>query len=146
MQYFWQKKTLSEMSHAEWESLCDGCARCCLLKLEDEDTGSVHFTNVSCRLLDTATCRCKDYSNRTARVPGCLSLTPENLRLNLNILPSTCAYKRLYLKQDLPDWHPLMSGQRSTVHATASVRGLCLSEDHVHPDQLQQHIVTWPRQ
>jgi uncharacterized cysteine cluster protein YcgN (CxxCxxCC family) len=90
--FFWKTKTLEEMSSAEWESLCDGCARCCLEKLEDEDTGKIYFTHVSCKLLDSGLCACKDYPNRSDKVPDCVRLTPENVR-TLNWLPPSCGYK-----------------------------------------------------
>ena len=143
---FWRLKSLQEMSKYEWESLCDGCARCCLLKLEDPDSSEVFFTNVSCRLLNTASCRCSEYTNRARKVPGCLVLNPDNLAEHLSILPPTCAYKRIYEGQDLPDWHPLITGSRAHVHAWVSVRGRCISEPYVHPDQLPEHIVDWPQQ
>lgn len=143
---FWRTKSLSEMTRSEWESLCDGCARCCLLKLEDEDTNEIFFTNVSCRLLNNATCRCSDYSDRASKIPDCMVLAPENLAQHLDILPPTCAYKLVYQGRELPDWHPLISGSRSSVHAGVSIRGRCVSEAHVHPDQLPDHIVAWPLQ
>src|SRR5579864_6904432 len=108
-QPFWRTKTLDEMSHAEWESLCDGCGRCCLVKLEDEDTGDIHFTDIGCKLLHTESCRCADYSRRRRRVPDCVKLTPEGAR-TLSWLPSTCAYRVLAEGRDLAWWHPLLSG------------------------------------
>ena len=111
------------MSSAEWESLCDGCARCCLEKLEDEDTGKIYFTHVSCKLLDAGLCACKDYPNRSDKVPDCVRLTPENVR-TLNWLPPSCGYKLVAEGRDLYWWHPLISGDPNTVHeAGVSVRG-----------------------
>ena len=120
---FWKTKTLEEMSPAEWESLCDGCGKCCLSKLEDEDTGDIYFTTVGCRLLDAQACRCRDYANRTALVSDCVRLTPQNVR-TLSWLPSTCAYKLIAEGRDLYWWHHLISGSTDTVHqAGISVRG-----------------------
>src|SRR5947207_14504633 len=106
--FFWKTKTLEEMSNAEWESLCDGCARCCLEKLEDEDTSKSYFTHVSCKLLDAGLCTCKDYPNRSDKVPDCVRLTPENVR-TLNWLPPSCGYKLVAEGRDLYWWHPLIS-------------------------------------
>ena len=97
---FWKTKTLEEMSAAEWESLCDGCGKCCLSKLEDEDTGEIYFTSVGCRLFNAETCRCKDYANRLALVSDCVGLTPENVR-TISWLPSTCAYRLVAEGRDL---------------------------------------------
>ena len=112
---FWKTKTLEEMSEAEWESLCDGCGKCCLSKLEDEDTGEIHFTSVGCRLFDAGTCRCSDYANRLTRVSDCVGLTPANVR-TISWLPSTCAYRLVAEGRDLFAWHPLVSGDRESVH------------------------------
>ena len=108
--FFWKTKTLEEMSSAEWESLCDGCARCCLEKLEDEDTGKIYFTHVSCKLLDAGLCACKDYANRSDLVPDCVRLTPANVR-TLNWLPPSCGYKLVAEGRDLYWWHPLDFGR-----------------------------------
>src|SRR2546430_1646378 len=113
--FFWKTKTLEEMSSVEWESLCDGCARCCLEKLEDEDTGKIYFTHVACQLLDAGRCTCKDYPNRSDKVPDCVRLTPENVR-TLNWLPPSCGYRLVAEGRDLYWWHPLISGDPDTVH------------------------------
>jgi len=125
---FWKRKAFAEMTRGEWESLCDGCARCCLAKLEDEDTGEIAYTNVACRLLDHETCRCTKYAERSRFVPDCVTLTPENVGL-LRWMPSTCAYRLLAEGKDLPDWHPLVSGHPDSVHwAGISVRGRIVCE------------------
>jgi uncharacterized protein len=139
---FWRRKTLDAMTREEWESLCDGCGRCCLHKLRDEDTNALSFTNVACRLLDLESCRCKDYPRRQRRIPDCVSLTPEALR-EIDWLPPSCAYVRLARGQDLAWWHPLVSGDPDTVHqAGISVRGRAVSERHAGP--FEHHIVDWP--
>jgi uncharacterized cysteine cluster protein YcgN (CxxCxxCC family) len=141
---FWKSKTLEQMSPREWESLCDGCGRCCLNKLEDEDTGETHFTNVGCKLLDGETCRCKDYRNRQKHVRDCVRLTPRGVR-RIVWLPPTCAYKLLADGRDLYWWHPLVSGDPETVHAAGvSVRGRTVSEDDFPVDRLEARIVAWP--
>lgn len=120
---FWTTRTLEEMSPAEWESLCDGCGKCCLSKLEDEDTGEIHWTSVACRLFDAQKCRCRNYARRNEKVPDCVRLTPENVR-TIAWLPKTCAYRLVARGEALPDWHPLVSGNAETVHAAGvSVRG-----------------------
>ncbi len=120
---FWKTKTLEEMSPAEWESLCDGCGKCCLSKLEDEDTGDIYWTSVACRLFDAATCRCKDYANRLEVVSDCVRLTPQNVR-EIGWLPATCAYRLVAEGRDLYWWHPLVCGSAETVHeAGFSIRG-----------------------
>jgi uncharacterized protein len=143
--FFWKTKALEEMSDAEWESLCDGCARCCLEKLEDEDTGKIYFTHVSCKLLDAGLCACKDYAHRSDRVPDCVRLTPENVR-TLNWLPPSCGYKLVAEGRDLYWWHPLISGDPNTVHeAGVSVRGRVQgSENEIADADLEDHIVQWP--
>jgi uncharacterized cysteine cluster protein YcgN (CxxCxxCC family) len=142
---FWKAKTLGEMSEAEWESLCDGCGRCCLVKLEDEDDGRIYFTDIGCRLLDGATCRCRDYANRSARVDDCVGLTPKNLG-ELNWLPPTCAYRLLANGRDLYWWHPLVSGDPESVHAAGvSVQArVARDEDSLPEERLSEHIVSWP--
>jgi uncharacterized cysteine cluster protein YcgN (CxxCxxCC family) len=138
---FWRYKTLAEMTQAEWESLCDGCGQCCLHKLQDVDTDEIALTDVACRLLDTETCRCRNYANRWDHVPDCVQLTPGTVR-ELAWLPRTCAYRKVAFGEPL-DWgHPLVSGDPATVHeAGISVRGQAISEDEI--DDIQDHIVSW---
>jgi uncharacterized cysteine cluster protein YcgN (CxxCxxCC family) len=139
---FWKTKTLEEMSHDEWESLCDGCGRCCLHKLRDDVTEALSFTNVACRLLDTHSCQCSDYAKRRRRVPDCVSLTPEVVR-EVDWLPPSCAYRRVADGKDLAWWHPLVSGDKNTVHeAGVSVRGRVISERQA--GFLEQHLADWP--
>ncbi len=142
---FWRVKTLEEMTPAEWESLCDGCGRCCLVKLEDEDTGAIHATDVACRLFDAGSCRCRDYANRSAQVPDCVTLTPADAR-SLGWLPPTCAYRLVARGEDLKWWHPLVSGDPATVIAAGvSVRGrVFASEDEVPEEKLGERLVKWP--
>ena len=144
---FWRRKRLAEMSDAEWESLCDGCGRCCLNKLEEEDTGRVYFTDVGCRLLDCASCRCRDYEHRSELVEDCLRLTPDNVS-QITWLPPTCAYRLLAEGRDLYWWHPLVSGDPETVHSAGiSVRSrVSASEEDVPEEALEDHIVEWPGQ
>lgn len=128
---FWEQKTLAEMSQEEWESLCDGCARCCLHKLEDEDDGQVYYTRVACHLLDIDRCRCSDYANRSKRVESCLKLSVENSHY-FNWLPETCAYRLLAEGSPLPDWHPLITGdENSVVEAGISVKHIAIAEKGV---------------
>ncbi len=137
---FW-KLPLEALTRSEWEALCDGCGKCCLHKVEDEDTGQVYPTNVACKLLDLKTARCKDYKHRRAYVPDCLRLTPK-LAGQVEWLPDSCAYRLRAQGRPLPDWHYLLSGDREAVHrAGASVAGKAISEDIAGP--LENHIV-WP--
>jgi uncharacterized cysteine cluster protein YcgN (CxxCxxCC family) len=144
---FWKNKKLKEMSEAEWESLCDGCGRCCLEKLEDEDTGAIYFTNVCCQLFDEERCTCKDYPNRSQRVEDCVRLTPDKIR-TLNWLPPSCAYRLLAEGRDLYWWHPLVSGDPTTVEAAGiSVRGRIGGRgDEIATADLEDYIVRWPGQ
>lgn len=138
---FWKEKTLEEMTPEEWESLCDGCAQCCLIKFEDEDTGRIYHTNVVCELLDIYHCRCTRYSERSVLVPMCLTLNPAMIR-DLKWMPETCAYRLLAEGKDLPLWHPLISGDPDTVHkAGASVRGKVVSARDVAEEDLPDYVV-----
>lgn len=140
---FWRSKTLYEMSESEWESLCDGCAKCCLHKLEDEDSGEVFYTDVACQLLDTDSCHCRDYPNRFSVVPDCFKLTPENVH-HQTWLPETCAYRLLAEGKELSSWHPLVSGSDETVHREGvSVRGRVVPEQSVDPEELEERIIYW---
>jgi len=142
---FWESKSLSEMSASEWESLCDGCGRCCLHKLEDEDTGKVEYTDVACRLLNVAACRCTNYPKRLEHVPDCVVLSPANLE-SLTWMPGTCAYRRLWEGRGLAAWHPLISGDPASVHrAGISVRGRCISETEVAPEEIEERVIRWLR-
>ncbi len=141
---FWQVKSLAEMSPEEWESLCDGCAKCCMVSLRDEATAEVFTTRLSCRLLDRDACRCRDYPNRFGRVKDCLQMTPRRAA-SLEWLPSTCAYRLIARGKPLPDWHPLVSGDPLSVHAAGvSVRGFAISEDDVDEDDAEEFIAALP--
>ncbi|HDP89781.1 MAG TPA: YcgN family cysteine cluster protein [Thioalkalivibrio sp.] len=142
---FWQEKTLAQMTRAEWESLCDGCARCCLHKLQDSgsDDARVYYTDVACRLLDPESCRCSDYAHRLERVDDCIDLAREDFD-QFQWLPSTCAYRLLAQGGDLPVWHPLVTGDPQSVHAAGqSVRGRVICEIEVADDEFEDHIVAW---
>ena len=136
---FWETKTLAELDRGQWEALCDGCGKCCIHKLEDEETGELHPTNVACRMLDRRAGQCKDYRNRRAYVPDCVRLTVKNV-YTTDWLPSTCAYRLRANGEKLPDWHYLVSGDREAVHrAGESTRGWTVSEDDA--GELEFHLV-----
>lgn len=142
---FWKAKSLQAMSDLEWEPLCDGCGRCCLIKFQDQDSGHVAYTDIACRLLDTETCRCRRYADRTRLVSECLDLRREDAE-TFRTLPSTCAYRLLHEGRDLPEWHPLLTGDPDSVHkAGISVRGRVTSENFVHPRDIEDRDVEWPR-
>jgi len=139
---FWKRKSLAAMTPAEWESLCDGCGKCCLLKLQDAETDEISYTNVACRLLDAQTCRCTKYAARHRYVPDCVRLSPRKIR-ELPWMPSTCAYRLLAEGKDLPAWHPLVSGSTDSVHAAGmSVRGRTVPEREV--GELEDYVCRWP--
>ncbi len=138
---FWKWKELEQLDRAEWEALCDGCGRCCLNKLEDEDTGEIHLTRLACRLLDLGSCRCSDYANRKRRVPECVKIDVETVR-RVKWLPPTCAYRLVAEGRPLAWWHPLVSGSAQTVHdAGISVRGLARTERGVRIDDYWKYII-----
>jgi uncharacterized cysteine cluster protein YcgN (CxxCxxCC family) len=140
---FWQTTPLAEMSKDEWESLCDGCGKCCVIKLEDVDNGRIHYTDVGCTLLDGTTCRCKDYPNRKSIVSDCIILTPDRLD-DLPWMPMSCAYRRLHEGRNLPPWHPLITGDpNSTIKAGQSVKGKIFPEDDIDDDDYPHHIKDW---
>lgn len=133
---------LSDLTPPEWEALCDGCGKCCLNKLEDEETGEIAYTTVACRLFDGATCRCANYDDRLAHVPECIVLTPDSLPDAVRWLPRTCAYKRRQLGQSLPRWHYLISGDRGAVHRLkGAIRGRTVSESAVPEDDWEDHLI-----
>lgn len=140
---FWEEKTLSEMTLTQWESLCDGCGKCCLHKLEDEDDDKLYYTDIACKLLDIESCRCSDYTNRVKKVSSCLTLTAATLK-DVHFLPDTCAYRLLSENKPLASWHPLISGNNASVHeAGVSVSGRVLSETYIHPDDFETRVIHW---
>jgi len=146
---FWETKNLTEMTREEWESLCDHCGKCCLIKLQDEDDAnddalSVYYTNIVCDLFDMQTGHCTDYLNRETLVPTCLRLTQDNLD-QIEWLPLSCAYRRIMEGRGLAEWHHLISGDKNTIHQTGnSVLGKVVFEKNVNEEQLEEHIVEWP--
>ena len=138
---FWKTKTLKEMSQKEWESLCDGCGKCCLIKLEDAETKELFYTDVACHMLDASTCQCKDYKNRRTLVDDCLQLEVDDVE-EFKWLPKSCSYRRVQEGRGLPKWHHLISGDRSTVHKKMkSVKNRVVSETEVM--EVAEHIVYW---
>ena len=154
---FWEQKELHELSQIEWELLCDGCGRCCLNKLEDEDTGEVHFTDIACKLLNTESCQCNHYSDRFSHVPDCLQVRDLLLpsedgsgdtaaidEQKLSWLPRTCAYVKLFHGEKLAEWHPLISGDPDTVQAAGiGVGGRCVSETKVPLNEWEHHLIVF---
>lgn len=133
------------MTQEEWESLCDGCAKCCLHKLEDEDTGKVFYTDVACKYLDLTTCRCQDYSNRSQLVPDCVSLQPSDVEL-FHWLPHTCSYRLIAEKRPLPDWHHLITGSKERIHQEKkSIMNRVFSENNIREEDLEEHVIRWVR-
>ena len=144
-QQFWKSKTLTEMTRKEWESLCDHCGKCCLIKLADEDEAqSVYYTDIVCDLFDQQTGHCTDYRQRETRVPSCLRLTRDNLE-QIEWLPLSCAYRRIMEGRGLADWHHLVSGDKNSIHQTGhSVLGKVVFEKDVNEEEFEEHIVEWP--
>lgn len=141
---WWKQKSLAEMNEAEWESICDHCAKCCLIKLEDEEDSTVYYTDVACDLLDGKTCQCKDYANRETLVPECLHLTPDNLD-ELYWMPPSCAYRLLHEGKNLPSWHHLVSGDKQSIHRMKqSVIGRFTYAAEVNEADWEDRVVTWP--
>jgi uncharacterized protein len=142
-QPFWKTKTLKEMTPTEWESLCDGCAKCCLVKLEDEETKELFFTGLHCKLLDGTTCRCSDYPNRKKYVPVCVKLTPEIVE-TVDWLPESCAYRLVHEGKDLHDWHHLVCGDREEIHRRGwSARGKTVTEEGVDDEDAINYVIDW---
>lgn len=142
-QPWWQTKSLDQMDDAQWEALCDGCAKCCLVKLEDADTEEIYYTNVSCQLLDTESCRCSDYEGRHKIVDDCIKLDRSNVN-KLEWLPQSCSYRLVAAGESLPEWHHLITGDREAMHNYgASLRGKVTSELNVHDDDIEDHIIRW---
>ncbi|WP_298912234.1 YcgN family cysteine cluster protein [uncultured Algimonas sp.] len=141
---FWQTKPLADMSADEWESLCDGCGKCCLIRLEDEETGEVHNTDAHCKLFDSGSCECKDYVNRKAVVSDCVILKPANIKA-LKWMPRSCAYRLLSEGAELPEWHHLRTGSRDSIHeAGMSVRNATVTEEGLSEAALLSRITLWP--
>lgn len=141
LEEFWKKKSLSQLNREEWEALCDRCGKCCLHRLEDEDTRDIHFTNVVCSLFDEQTCNCTDYNNRSVRVPNCVTMTIDDL-IEPYWLPSTCTYRLLAENKALPDWHPLISKTQDTVETSGNcIRGRVINENDA--DDLEYHLIDW---
>lgn len=155
---FWEIKSLDEMTREEWESLCDGCAKCCLHKFIDDEAAEkaettdyinthedIHYTNIACDLLNTKTCSCTQYAERTHLVPDCVKLTKDNLK-DIFFMPTSCSYRRLHEGRGLPSWHPLLNrGKKSAMHkAGMSVRGKTVAESQVDLDNFEDYIAIWP--
>lgn len=136
---FWETKKLSEFTEQEWESICMNCGKCCLFKLEDEDSGEIYYTNVVCRYFDRQTCKCTQYANRCQLVPECLKLTKDNVG-QIPWMPKTCAYRCLFETNKLPEWHPLLTGKTDDSH---TIKNRCISELEVDEQDLEDHIDDW---
>lgn len=144
---YWQSKSLFEMDRLEWESICDGCGKCCLMQLEDEKSKELVFTDIACSLLDTKSCRCTDYENRSERVPTCMTMTPDNVEDCAEFAPSSCAYKLLLEQKPLPEWHHLNCGDRQQIHQRdKSVAGKVQQFDDLESIDVEDHVVEWPEQ
>ncbi len=141
---FWETKKLSEMSQSEWESICDGCGKCCLIRMEDEDSKAVYVTNIRCKLMDARSCSCKYYNDRKQYVPDCVQLTPKNVK-TLKWIPKTCSYRLLAEGKPLPDYHHLITGSRQSIHnAGMSVSGATICETSVKEKDHHKYITIWP--
>ena len=139
---FWDTVPLDQMTNAEWEALCDGCGKCCLNKIENEDDGRVFLTSVACCLFDDQTCRCRSYETRHDFVPECIVMSQKTIAEHAYWMPRSCAYRRLYLGEGLPDWHPLKTGDPNSVHdAGVSLQGQTVSEEDIHDDDWEDHII-----
>lgn len=140
---FWKTTPLEDLSEEQWESLCDGCARCCLIKLENADTGEICTTNLACRYLDLQSCTCTQYGERTKLVPECVKLTPENLSEQFHYMPHSCAYRQIYENGELPQWHPLLNGGCEKMEeAGISITHFAVSESIIEDeDQMFDHII-----
>ena len=140
---FWLEKKLHDLNHDEWESLCDNCGKCCVIKLQNEENNELFYTNVSCKLLNIENCKCTNYENRKKIVPDCVKLTPNNLS-QLNWMPATCAYKLVNEGKDLPNWHPLNQGpDSSTISDEHSVARKVFSENEINMDKITDYIYDW---
>lgn len=139
---FWETTALEDMDKAQWEALCDGCGKCCLIKLEDEDSGKIAYTNVACRLFEDATCRCANYPLRKQLVSGCVVLSPENIARNAYWMPQSCAYRRLFEGKGLPAWHPLVTGDPSSTQTSGkSMQNKTLAEYDIDEDELENYVI-----
>ncbi|MEJ6404748.1 YcgN family cysteine cluster protein [Yoonia sp. 2307UL14-13] len=142
---YWETKRLDQMNQREWEALCDGCGKCCLNKLEDDDSGDVALTRVACRLLDDSTCLCSNYTMRHEFVSECIALTPKNLEKHMYWLPQTCGYRLIYEGRQLYDWHPLISGDPQSVHrAGVSIQNRTVSEIDIDEDDWDDYVIEEP--
>ncbi len=141
---FWKTKSLFDMTRTEWESVCDGCAKCCLQQLQDEQTEQLVFTDVVCDLLDEGSCKCTDYLNRSTRVPSCMTMTKENVEECAEFAPPSCAYRLLLVGEDLPEWHHLNTGHKQSIHTRGkSVRGRVRQQNSVDMDKIEDFVVDW---
>lgn len=137
---FWKSKSLSDLSKSEWESICDGCGKCCVMRFQDEESGEIRATDVVCRYLDLDSVQCNCYGDRQQHVPECLVVTPDNA--GEAWLPPSCAYQLLATGKSLPEWHHLVCGDRQTIHDVGeSVYGQVISEEGIHPDEIEARIL-----
>ncbi|MCH2191123.1 MAG: YcgN family cysteine cluster protein [Gammaproteobacteria bacterium] len=142
---FWESKTLFEMTHEEWESICDGCAKCCLTQLQDDETEQLVFTNIACDLLNDNTCLCQDYDNRSDIVPSCVTMDAGNVEQAAEFAPPTCSYRLLLQGESLPEWHHLITKDKNTIHdKNRSVQGRVVFQREVEEDDYEDHVVEWP--